>query len=36
VRRILPKIAAGEVKDLGDTFAVAGPSVVKYLIQGRQ
>jgi acetyl-CoA synthetase len=36
MRRILRKIAAGEVEDLGDTSAVADPSVVKYLIQGRQ
>ena len=36
VRRILRKIAAGEVGDLGDTSAVADPSVVKYLIQERQ
>ena len=36
VRRILHKIASGEVEDLGDTSAVADPSVVKDLIQGRQ
>jgi len=35
-RRILRKVAAGEVEDLGDTSAVADPSVVKHLIQGKE
>ncbi len=36
MRRILRKIAAGEVQDLGDTSALANPSVVEELIKGRQ
>jgi len=35
MRRILKKIAAGEVKDLGDTTTLADPSVVEQLIKGR-
>lgn len=36
MRRILRKIAAGEVQDLGDTSVLANPSVVEELIKGRQ
>ncbi|HSB06633.1 MAG TPA: acetate--CoA ligase [Thermodesulfobacteriota bacterium] len=36
MRRILRKIASGEIHDLGDTSALANPSVVEDLIQGRQ
>jgi acetyl-CoA synthetase len=36
MRRILRKIAAGDIEDLGDTSTLADPSVVKDLIQGRQ
>jgi len=36
MRRILRKIAAGEIHDLGDTSALANPSVVEDLIKGRQ
>ena len=36
MRRILRKIAAGDIKDLGDTSTLADPSVVQDLIQGRQ
>jgi acetyl-CoA synthetase len=36
MRRILRKIAAGDVKDLGDTSALANPSVVNDLINGMQ
>ena len=36
MRRILRKIAAGEVQDLGDTSSLANPSVVGDLIKGRQ
>ncbi len=36
MRRILKKIAAGEVEDLGDTTTLADPSVVEELIKGRQ
>jgi acetyl-CoA synthetase len=36
MRRILRKIAAGEVQDLGDTSALANPSVIGDLIKGRQ
>ena len=35
-RRILRKVAAGDVTDLGDTSALADLSVIKDLIQGRQ
>ena len=34
MRRILRKIAAGNVKDLGDTTTLADPSVVEALIEG--
>jgi acetyl-CoA synthetase len=36
MRRVLRKIAAGETEDLGDTTAMADPSVVKDLIRGRE
>ncbi|MFC2007150.1 acetate--CoA ligase [Chloroflexota bacterium] len=36
MRRILVKIAAGTVDDLGDTSTLADPSVVDNLIEGRQ
>jgi acetyl-CoA synthetase len=36
MRRILRKIAAGDIQDLGDTSTLADPSVVKDLIRGRQ
>ena len=36
MRRILRKIAAGDTQDLGDTSALADPSAVEELIQGRQ
>jgi len=36
MRRILKKIAAGEIKDLGDTTTLADPGVVETLVQGRQ
>ena len=36
MRRILRKIAAGDVKDLGDTSTLANPSVVRDLLGGKQ
>jgi acetyl-CoA synthetase len=36
MRRILRKIAEGEVDKLGDTSTLADASVVETLIQGRQ
>ncbi len=36
MRRILRKIAAGDIDDLGDTSTLADPSVVQDLIRGRQ
>jgi acetyl-CoA synthetase len=36
MRRILVKIAAGNVDDLGDTSTLADPSVVESLVEGRQ
>jgi acetyl-CoA synthetase len=36
MRRILKKIAAGDVKDLGDTTTLADPSVVETLVKGAQ
>lgn len=36
MRRILRKIAANEVDDMGDTSTLADPSVVDVLIKGRQ
>ena len=36
MRRILTKIAAGEVNDLGDTSTLADPSVVDTLVKERQ
>ena len=36
MRRVLRKIASGEIQDLGDTSTLADPSVLKDLIEGRQ
>jgi len=36
MRRVLTKIAAGDVHDLGDTSTLADPSVVDTLVEGRQ
>ena len=36
MRRILTKIASGEVHDLGDTSTLADPAVVDTLVKGRQ
>ncbi|TDA65495.1 MAG: acetate--CoA ligase [Clostridia bacterium] len=36
MRRILRKIAGGEIADLGDTTTLADPSVVQTLVAGRQ
>jgi len=36
MRRILTRIAAGDVSDLGDTSTLADPSVVETLVEGRQ
>jgi acetyl-CoA synthetase len=35
MRRILVKIAAGDVRDLGDTSTLADPSVVNLLVEKR-
>jgi acetyl-CoA synthetase len=35
MRRILKKIAAGQVNDLGDTTTLADPSVVENLVKER-
>jgi acetyl-CoA synthetase len=35
MRRILTKIAAGDVSNLGDTSTLADPSVVNALVEGR-
>jgi len=36
MRRVLTKIAAGDVRNLGDTSTLADPSVVDTLVEGRQ
>jgi acetyl-CoA synthetase len=36
MRRILKKIAANEIGDLGDTSTLADPSVVEDLVENRQ
>jgi acetyl-CoA synthetase len=36
MRRILRKIAEGEIDKLGDTSTLADPSVVEALVQNRQ
>ena len=36
MRRILKKIAAGDVENLGDVTTLADPSVVEFLVEGRQ
>jgi acetyl-CoA synthetase len=36
MRRILKKIAAGDVDNLGDTSTLAEPKVVDDLVEGRQ
>jgi acetyl-CoA synthetase len=35
MRRILRKIAGGEVESLGDTSTLADPGVVEALVRGR-
>jgi acetyl-CoA synthetase len=35
MRRILKKIASGEIKDIGDTTTLADPSVVDALVKER-
>ncbi|MDW7973614.1 MAG: hypothetical protein RMI01_10540, partial [Thermodesulfovibrio sp.] len=36
MRRILRKIAAGAIEELGDTSTLADPSVVEELVSGRK
>jgi len=36
MRRILTKIAAGDIENLGDTSTLADPSVVETLVEGKQ
>ncbi len=36
MRRILTKIAAGDVQNLGDTSTLADPSVIEILVEGKQ
>jgi acetyl-CoA synthetase len=36
MRRILTKIAAGDVENLGDTSTLADPSVIETLVEGKQ
>jgi len=36
MRRILTKIAAGDVSNLGDTSTLADPAVVDVLVKGKQ
>jgi acetyl-CoA synthetase len=36
MRRILRKIAHGQVNELGDTSTLADPSVVDSLVKGKQ
>jgi acyl-CoA synthetase (AMP-forming)/AMP-acid ligase II len=36
MRRILKKIASGDIDDLGDTSNLADPEIVQELVQGRQ
>jgi acetyl-CoA synthetase len=36
MRRILKKIASGDVKDIGDTTTLADPGVVNSLVEGRE
>ncbi len=36
MRRILRKIAAGDIKDFGDTSTLADPSVIEVLIEGKK
>ena len=35
MRRILKKIAANDIADLGDTSTLADPSVVDHLVENR-
>lgn len=35
MRRVLRKIASGDIEDLGDTTTLADPSVVEVLAKGR-
>jgi acetyl-CoA synthetase len=36
MRRILRKIAEGDISDLGDTSTLADPTVVDALVEGRR
>jgi len=36
MRRILVKVASGDIHDLGDTSTLADPTVVEKLVTGRQ
>jgi acetyl-CoA synthetase len=36
MRRILRKVASGEIDQLGDTTTLADPSVVDEIVKGRQ
>jgi len=36
MRRILKKIASGEIRDFGDTSTLADPTIVEELVRGRQ
>jgi acetyl-CoA synthetase len=36
MRRILRKIAEGDISELGDTSTLADPTVVDALVEGRQ
>ena len=36
MRRILKKIAARDIQDLGDISTLADPAVVEQLVRGRQ
>jgi acetyl-CoA synthetase len=36
MRRILRKVASGELDQLGDTSTLADPSVVDEIVKGRQ
>jgi acetyl-CoA synthetase len=35
MRRLLKKIAAGDVKELGDTTTLADPTIVEQLVRDR-
>ncbi|MBQ08154.1 MAG: acetyl-CoA synthetase, partial [Gammaproteobacteria bacterium] len=36
MRRVLKKIAEGDIENMGDTSTLADPSVVESLVEGRQ